>query len=109
LADVHNLAYKIAFVLKGRAGDRLLDTYETERRPVAVVNSMQSVKNGKQIFALLKTLGIGDDLVAARRNLYANIKDSEKMKAIELGVEQQREHFDNARTCQSLIEITLTR
>ncbi|KIW65494.1 hypothetical protein PV04_07751 [Phialophora macrospora] len=95
LADVHNLAYKIAFVLKRQAGDSLLDTYETERRPVAIVNSMQSVKNGKQIFALLKTLGIGEDLVAARTNLYANIKDPEKMKAIELGVEEQREHFDN--------------
>ncbi|ETI26007.1 hypothetical protein G647_02784 [Cladophialophora carrionii CBS 160.54] len=95
LADVHNLAYKIAFVLKGLAGDSLLDTYETERRPVAIVNSMQSVKNGKQIFALLKTLGIGEDVVAARRNLYANIKDPEKMKAIALGIEGQREHFDN--------------
>ncbi|OCT49141.1 3-(3-hydroxy-phenyl)propionate hydroxylase [Cladophialophora carrionii] len=88
-------SYKIAFVLKGLAGDRLLDTYETERRPVAIVNSMQSVKNGKQIFALLKTLGIGEDVVTARRNLYANIKDPEKMKAIALGIEGQREHFDN--------------
>ncbi|EXJ56965.1 hypothetical protein A1O7_07309 [Cladophialophora yegresii CBS 114405] len=95
LADAHNLAYKIAFVLKGQAEDSLLDTYETERRPVAIVNSMQSVKNGKQIFALLKTLGIGEDVVTARRNLYANIKDPEKLKAIALGVEGQREHFDN--------------
>ncbi|KIW23324.1 uncharacterized protein PV07_11532 [Cladophialophora immunda] len=95
LADVHNLAYKLALVLAGRAGDALLDTYESERRHVAVVNSMQSVKNGKKIFALLKTLGIGDDLVTARRNLYANIKDPQKMKVIDQGVEEQREHFDN--------------
>jgi 2-polyprenyl-6-methoxyphenol hydroxylase-like FAD-dependent oxidoreductase len=31
IADVHNLAYKIAAVLKGWASTTLLDTYETER------------------------------------------------------------------------------
>ncbi|KAK7890763.1 hypothetical protein LTR67_007972 [Exophiala xenobiotica] len=95
LGDVHNLAYKIAFVLNGQASDSLLDTYESERRHIAVVNSMQSVKNGKQIFGLLKTLGIGDDMVAARRNLYAIIRNPEKKKVIDEGIEAQREHFDN--------------
>jgi 2-polyprenyl-6-methoxyphenol hydroxylase-like FAD-dependent oxidoreductase len=33
--DVHNLAWKLALVLKGRADRRLLDTYEEERAPVA--------------------------------------------------------------------------
>jgi hypothetical protein len=32
--DGHNLAWKLALVLKGVAGPRLLETYETERRPV---------------------------------------------------------------------------
>jgi 2-polyprenyl-6-methoxyphenol hydroxylase-like FAD-dependent oxidoreductase len=32
--DGHNLAWKLALVLKGVAGQRLLTTYETERRPV---------------------------------------------------------------------------
>lgn len=32
--DGHNLAWKLALVLKGVAGPRLLDTYEVERRPV---------------------------------------------------------------------------
>src|SRR5688572_92654 len=31
--DAHNLAWKLAAVLKGRAGPGLLDTYEAERRP----------------------------------------------------------------------------
>lgn len=95
LGDVHNLAYKLAFVLRDEARDGLLDSYEAERRHVALVNSMQSVKNGKKIFALLKTLGIGDDVLTARKNLYANIQDPEKMKIIDQGVEEQREHFDN--------------
>ncbi len=33
--DVHNLAWKLALVLAGRASPRLLDTYESERKPVA--------------------------------------------------------------------------
>ena len=32
--DAHNLAWKLALVLKGIAGPELLDTYEAERRPV---------------------------------------------------------------------------
>ena len=35
--DAHNLAWKLALVLKGAANAALLDTYETERRPVARV------------------------------------------------------------------------
>lgn len=33
--DAHNLAWKLALVLKGAAGSRLLDTYEVERKPVS--------------------------------------------------------------------------
>ncbi|GIH03788.1 FAD-dependent oxidoreductase [Rhizocola hellebori] len=33
--DAHNLAWKLAFVLDGRAGEALLDTYEQERLPAA--------------------------------------------------------------------------
>lgn len=32
--DAHNLAWKLAMVLKGAAGPTLLDTYEAERKPV---------------------------------------------------------------------------
>ena len=32
--DAHNLAWKLAMVLQGSAGPELLETYETERRPV---------------------------------------------------------------------------
>jgi 2-polyprenyl-6-methoxyphenol hydroxylase-like FAD-dependent oxidoreductase len=33
--DAHNLAWKLAYVLKGLAGPKLLETYDMERRPVA--------------------------------------------------------------------------
>ena len=33
--DAHNLAWKLAYVLKGLAGPKLLETYNMERRPIA--------------------------------------------------------------------------
>lgn len=80
----------------GWASERLLDTYGFDRRQVAVVNSEQSVKNGKEIFNLLKTLGTTDtDTSVARQNLYRNIDDPDVMAQIHKGIEGQREHFDN--------------
>lgn len=35
LGDAENLAWKLALVVNGSAGDRLLDTYQAERRPLA--------------------------------------------------------------------------
>ncbi|KAG5785405.1 hypothetical protein H9Q73_000986 [Fusarium xylarioides] len=35
IQDVHNLAWKLAYVLRERASSSLLQTYDTERRPVA--------------------------------------------------------------------------
>ncbi|WP_190201406.1 FAD-dependent oxidoreductase [Streptomyces djakartensis] len=42
IQDAHNLAWKLAAVLRGWAGPRLLDTYECERRPVAVATSTRA-------------------------------------------------------------------
>jgi 2,4-dichlorophenol 6-monooxygenase len=38
IQDAHNLAWKLDLVLRGHASDGLLDSYETERRPVAERN-----------------------------------------------------------------------
>lgn len=43
IADAHNLAWKLAGVLHGWAGPALLDTYETERRPVALATTEASI------------------------------------------------------------------
>ncbi|MFB8003019.1 FAD-dependent oxidoreductase [Nocardia sp. NPDC056000] len=44
IADGHNLAWKIAAVHAGRAGSGLLDTYTTERHPVAQMVLDQAVR-----------------------------------------------------------------
>ncbi|ATE54597.1 FAD-dependent monooxygenase [Actinosynnema pretiosum] len=43
VADAHNLAWKLAAVLRGEAGGELLGTYGAERRPVAAEALRQSV------------------------------------------------------------------
>jgi 2-polyprenyl-6-methoxyphenol hydroxylase-like FAD-dependent oxidoreductase len=47
--DVHNLAWKMAGVLAGWAGPGLLDSYETERRPVARTNADRSLDNSRMV------------------------------------------------------------
>ncbi|KAJ5274560.1 hypothetical protein N7505_003105 [Penicillium chrysogenum] len=97
LADVHNLAYKIALVHRGVATPSILSTYTAERRGVADSYSKQSVKNGKEIFALLqslKTAGV-EDVVQARKNMMSALADPGQRTQVEAGIEGQREHFDN--------------
>jgi len=43
IADGHDLGWKLGWVVNGWAGENLLDTYETERRPVAAHNLQRSV------------------------------------------------------------------
>lgn len=96
LGDIHNIAYKLAAVQQGLGKEALLDSYEYDRRQVALVNSQQSLKNGKQIFSLLKATGTTDpDIFKARQNLYHNISNPETLAKIHEGIESQREHFDN--------------
>jgi 2-polyprenyl-6-methoxyphenol hydroxylase-like FAD-dependent oxidoreductase len=45
LQDGHNLAWKLAAINQGWADDRVLDSYERERRPVALANSERSLTN----------------------------------------------------------------
>jgi 3-(3-hydroxy-phenyl)propionate hydroxylase len=42
--DAFNLAWKLHAVLRGRAGEGLLDTYETERRPHAAAMTREGVR-----------------------------------------------------------------
>jgi putative polyketide hydroxylase len=47
IQDTHNLAWKLAAVLAGRAGPELLDSYDAERRPVAAATVRQAVLRSK--------------------------------------------------------------
>ncbi|MEU7171980.1 FAD-dependent monooxygenase [Micromonospora tulbaghiae] len=43
IQDAHNLAWKIAYVLRGLAGPELLESYDAERRPIAELMVRQSM------------------------------------------------------------------
>jgi 2-polyprenyl-6-methoxyphenol hydroxylase-like FAD-dependent oxidoreductase len=96
IADVHDLAYKIAAVLQGQANNTILDSYESERRQVALVNSEQSLKNGERILSLLKILGTSTtDSIEASRNLHTVLNDPNQRLKIDREIADQQEHFDN--------------
>ncbi|MGE0301003.1 MAG: FAD-dependent monooxygenase, partial [Pseudonocardia sp.] len=52
--DTHNLAWKLAYVARGRAGDHLLDTYHTERAPIARYNADRSLENTRNVGRIRK-------------------------------------------------------
>lgn len=92
IADVHNLAWKLALVLRGRAPDALLDTYETERRPVAQVNIDQSVANAVKMAELgLSGMATADSPMARRLEGSDRLAAEAELRAV---VPDLREHFD---------------
>lgn len=58
IGDAHNLAWKLAWVLQGRAPEALLDTYEQERRPVVETNCEESRRNADNLFNILEAFGL---------------------------------------------------
>lgn len=58
IQDAHNLIWKLAAVIDGIADESLLDSYETERRPIAQRNTDQSVSNLMKMAEIDQALGI---------------------------------------------------
>ncbi len=57
IQDAHNLAWKLDFVLRGLAAPALLDTYESERRPIARANTDASVFNMRHLQRISEAIG----------------------------------------------------
>jgi len=49
LRDAHNLAWKLAYVIQGRAGEGLLDSYELERKPHVRATTLKAMELGRVI------------------------------------------------------------
>ncbi|MEM1142718.1 MAG: FAD-dependent monooxygenase [Pseudomonadota bacterium] len=58
IADAHNLAWKLAQVLRSESPQELLDSYEAERKPVAERNGNESLENFHRIFDVFDSLGL---------------------------------------------------
>jgi hypothetical protein len=92
--DVQNLTWKLAAVLRGEAGQALLDTYEVERQPVARNNNEQSLKNAMKIFDLIVALHGTEPEKTAER--YAAVTaDPGAYPELAQAVAAQKPHFDS--------------
>jgi len=58
IGDVHNLSFKLAQVLRGRAPEALLATYEQERRPIAQINCDESRRNYENLLDIPRAFGV---------------------------------------------------
>ena len=78
IQDSYNLAWKLAYVLKGQAGAQLLESFDAERAPIAkqiVTRANQSIDEFGPIF---KALGLLDsiDPVTMQQNMDARCDDT---------------------------------
>ncbi|QIN80749.1 FAD-binding protein [Rubrobacter marinus] len=60
IADSHNLAWKLALVLKGKAGPSLLETYDAERAPIGRQIVERANKSIEEFGPIFEALGLLD-------------------------------------------------
>jgi hypothetical protein len=84
--DVHNLAWKLAAVEAGWAPATLLDSYETERRPVASENAAVSQRNAARLLEVYRAVETGGDVAAA----IANQAEHFDMLGLQLGFRYEK-------------------
>ena len=92
--DAHNLAWKLAAVENGHAGPDLLDTYERERRPVALRNAEVSLANALKLIEVPIALGADTDLEVFQANMAAILADADGRAGVVAAIENQATHFD---------------
>ncbi len=88
IQDVHNLCWKIAAVLKGVAGEGLLDSYEPERRSSVQWNVDNSLESAINHVMLGVNMGLTDpDLTpeegwARTRRLWSGLSEDEAVREL---------------------------
>jgi 2,4-dichlorophenol 6-monooxygenase len=100
IQDAFNLSWKLAAVLKGQAGDALLDSYSVERAPIAkqiVTRANQSIVEFGPIFEALGMTG-GEDIEKIKASMDARTNagvDGEKQRsAIRDAIAFKKYEFD---------------
>ncbi|MFD5078634.1 FAD-dependent monooxygenase [Streptomyces sp. NPDC058371] len=98
--DAHNLAWKLAAVLQGHAGDPLLDTYEPERKPVTSTNVQRSLENALNHLVTTDLLGGSPGAGAAvnwenlRRAWSGRPQDEEHARSVVRAIASQSMEFN---------------
>ena len=85
--DVHNICWKLAYVLRDIAKQQLLYTYEPERRPVVERNVKRSLENAMQWGVTWRELGLSDKTMTVEQKwshlsrLWSNDPSDDEFKA----------------------------
>jgi hypothetical protein len=88
--DAHNLAWKLAAVEAGWAPPALLESYESERRPVAQANADVSARNAGKLLEVVQALGpAGEGDRGAVRAAIANQAEHFDMLGLQLGFQYE--------------------
>ncbi len=90
--DVHDLVWRLAAIEAGWARTGLLDSYETERRPVAQKNADNSLRNAMQLIEVAQALGLDDENTTER--MRATLDDPKHRVRVEAAIADQADHFD---------------
>jgi 2,4-dichlorophenol 6-monooxygenase len=97
--DAYNICWKLAYVLRGQAGDALLDTYHDERRPVDANNIRRSESNTENHAVVARALGISVERTPAEnwehlRPLWEDLPGSqERRHAVNTAIASQSMEF----------------
>lgn len=97
--DVYNLGWKLAAVLRGKAGDALLDTYEAERKPVDQANIDNAIANAMNHFTIDQALNLSpekspEENWAELRPLWEDLPESQaKRHALNKAIGSQTMEF----------------
>ena len=84
IQDAFNLAWKLAFVVKGYAGEELLDSYSAERAPVGkqiVARANQSRLDYAPLREVFATTGSDDPIAAGLAKIRATTPEGAKTRA----------------------------
>src|SRR5262249_46920640 len=90
IGDVMNLCWKLAAVRQGWAGPRLIESYETERRPMGVRNSQLGVRCTRIMDGRILPKNFEDDGAtadAARRVFGAKIIREDRPQYLTVGIQ----------------------
>jgi hypothetical protein len=74
--DAFNLAWKVAYVMKGTAGPQLLDSYSIERQPVGVGIVTRANQGLRDHLPWMTTIGMLEEDIDKRRQILAEFRSS---------------------------------
>ena len=92
--DVHNLAWKLHEVMTGTQSVDFLNTYQSERRPIAERNAQASLENAFKMIEVFLALGADPDPAISAAQFETALATPSSRDAVLRAIENQSLHFD---------------